>query len=73
MLNLNAIGSGAFLPRGLRILRRNLKRGFARFGECEFYRSAAARTDGECAAIIINLKLSGAMRSHQIQKILRQI
>jgi hypothetical protein len=30
---------------------------FARFSGCEFCRSSAARTtDGECAAIIINLK-----------------
>ena len=49
------------MPRGLLILRRNLKRGFARFSECEFCRSSAARTDGECAAIIINLK-RGALR-----------
>ena len=65
--------AGAFLPARAADFATKFKTRFARFGECEFYRSAAARTDGECAAIIINLKLSGAMRSHQIQKILRQI
>ncbi|WP_298024306.1 hypothetical protein, partial [uncultured Campylobacter sp.] len=38
-----AIGSGAFLPRGLLILRRNLKRSFARFRGCEFCRSSATQ------------------------------
>jgi hypothetical protein len=34
---------------------------FARFSGYEFYKKTAARTDGECAAIIINLK-RGALR-----------